>query len=79
MALAGFKLTYDFGDPAAEAMTCRTDCALFDFSFLECARITGHRARDVIEMFTGRSMAALEENEIFYALRVGSGGRVDAD
>jgi len=79
MALAGFKLTYDFGNPAAEAMTCRTDCALFDFSFLECARITGHRARDVIEMFTGRSMATLGENEIFYALRVGSGGRVDAD
>lgn len=79
MAFEGFKLTYDFGDPAVEAMTCRTDCALFDFSFLECARITGNRARDIIEAFTGRSMVALEEKEIFYALRVGSGGRVNAD
>lgn len=79
MALEGFKLTYDFGDPAVEAMTCRTDCALFDFSFLECARITGHRAREVIETFTGRSMAALGEKEILYALRVGSAGRVNAD
>jgi aminomethyltransferase len=60
-------------------MTCRTDCALFDFSFLEGARITGHRARDIIEMFTGRSMAALSENEIFYALRLGSGGKASAD
>jgi aminomethyltransferase len=79
MALEGFKLTYDFGDPTAEAMKCRTDCALFDFSFLESARITGVRARDVIEIFTGRSMAALGEKQIFYALRVGSGGRIDAD
>ncbi|WMT72068.1 hypothetical protein [Bradyrhizobium sp. Ash2021] len=79
MALEGFKLTYDFGDPATEATTCRTDCALFDFSFLECARITGNRAGDVIETFTGRSMASLREKEIRYALRVGSGGQVDAD
>jgi aminomethyltransferase len=79
MALEGFKLTYDFGDPTGEAMRCRTDCALFDFSFLESARITGNRARDLIEMFTGRSMATLGESEIFYALRVDSAGRINAD
>lgn len=79
MALEGFELTYDFGDPAAEAIACRTNCALFDFSFLECARIAGHRARDVIETFTGRSMAALGEGQILYTLRVGSVGRVSAD
>jgi len=79
MALEGFDLAYDFGDAAAEARTCRTSCALFDFSFLECARITGDRARDVIETFTGRSMAALREGEILYALRVASAGRVNAD
>jgi glycine cleavage system aminomethyltransferase T len=79
MALEGFKLTYDFGDPAAEAMTCRTNCALFDFSFLESARLTGNRAGDLIEMFTGRSTATLGENEIFYALRVDSAGGINAD
>lgn len=79
MALKGFKLTYDFGDPKLEATTCRKDCALFDFSFLECAGITGDRARDLIEMFTGRSMATLGVNEIFYALRVGSSGGISAD
>jgi glycine cleavage system aminomethyltransferase T len=65
MALEGFKLTYDFGDPTAEAMTCRTDCALFDFSFLESARISGNRARDLIEMFTGRSMATWGKTRYF--------------
>jgi len=79
MALEGFKLTYDFGDAAAEARACRTDCALFDFSFLECARIEGNRARNVIETFTGRSMVLLWEKEIFYALRTGATGEVIAD
>ena len=79
MALEGFELTYDFGDPASEAMTCRADCALFDFSFLECAGITGARAGEVVEAFTGRSMARLQERRIYYALRVLSDGRVIAD
>jgi glycine cleavage system aminomethyltransferase T len=79
MALDGFELTYDFGDPAREAMTCRADCALFDFSFLECARITGDRAGELVETFTGRSMATLQEGRIYYALRVLSDGRVIAD
>ena len=79
MALEGFELTYDFGDPELEAATCRQDCALFDFSFLECAGISGYRACEVIERFTGRSMAALEEKHILYALRVDSNGIVSAD
>jgi aminomethyltransferase len=79
MALEGFELTYDFGDAAAEASACRTDCALFDFSFLECARLEGNRARSVIETFTGRSMAGLREKEIFYALRSSTAGVVIAD
>lgn len=79
MALKGFALTYDFGDAAAEAWMCRTDCALFDFSFLECARLEGNRARSVIETFTGRSMIALRQNEISYALRTGPIGEIVAD
>ena len=79
MALKGFALTYDFGDAAAEARACRTDCALFDFSFLECARLEGRRARSVLEAFTGRSMVALRQNEILYALRTGPTGEVATD
>ena len=79
MALADFARIDDFGDAAAEARACRTDCALFDFSFLECARIKGTDARQVIEEFTGRSLSALEPGRIAYALRVDAAGAVAAD
>jgi glycine cleavage system aminomethyltransferase T len=79
MALAGFALTNDFGDPAAEARACRADCALFDFSFLECARLQGPRARELIEVFAGRRLDALAERQIVYALRLDAAGNVLAD
>jgi glycine cleavage system T protein (aminomethyltransferase) len=79
MALAGFELTNDFGDPAAEARACREDCALFDFSFLEHARLQGPRARSVVETFAGRSLQALAEKQICYALRLDAGGKALAD
>jgi glycine cleavage system aminomethyltransferase T len=68
VALAGYPLVHDFGDAAAEARACRTDCALFDFSFLECARLEGPGARGVIEAMTGRSLVSLERGAIAYAL-----------
>ena len=79
MALACYPLKFDFGDAAAEARACRTACALFDFSFLECVRLVGARAGNIIETFVGRPMAALSEREIFYALRTGDAGEVIAD
>ncbi|MCL2430786.1 MAG: hypothetical protein FWD12_16305, partial [Alphaproteobacteria bacterium] len=79
MALLGFPLIEDYGNPAAEAKACRTHCALFDFSFLECVRLAGAHARTAVETFTGRSMQALAEGQIFYALRVDSDGYVLAD
>jgi aminomethyltransferase len=79
MALADFYRVDDFGDAAAEARACRTNCALFDFSFLECARLEGIGARGVVEAFTGRSLAALDVGKIYYALRVGPAGAVVAD
>ena len=79
MALGGFDLVHDFGDAASEARMCRTNCALFDFSFLECARLEGVHARSVIEAFTGRPLGALGEKEIFYALRAGPDGDLIAD
>jgi aminomethyltransferase len=79
MALAGYHVANDFGDPAAEARACRTEGALFDFSFLECARLQGPHACSVVETFAGRSLQALAENEICYALRVDAGGAAVAD
>src|SRR5579863_8302502 len=79
MALADFPRIDDFGDAAAEARECRHNCALFDFSFLECARLKGAGARKVVEKFTGRSLAGLETGRIRYALRVNVTGAVAAD
>jgi aminomethyltransferase len=79
MALADFHPIAHFGDPAAEASTCRSACALFDFSFVECARIKGGGARQILEAYAGRSLAALDIGKISYALRVNSGGEAVAD
>ncbi|HEV2624575.1 MAG TPA: hypothetical protein VGV62_05595 [Xanthobacteraceae bacterium] len=79
MALADFQRIDHFGDPAAEASACRSTCALFDFSFLESARICGGSARQVVEAFTGRPLAKLPVGKIAYALRLGAAGDVVAD
>jgi aminomethyltransferase len=79
MALADFERVDDYGNAAAEAGACRSSCALFDFSFLESARLEGSGARGVIEEFTGRSLEALPEGRVYYALRVGPSGESVAD
>lgn len=79
MALESFNLASDFGDAKAEAKVCRTACALFDFSFVECAALTGARARGIVEAFTGRPLQTLKERGIAYALRIGTGGNVASD
>jgi glycine cleavage system T protein (aminomethyltransferase) len=79
MGLADFPRIDDFGDAAAEARACRNECALFDFSFLECARLKGAKARYIIETFTGRSLAAMDIGQIYYALRVDPAGTVVTD
>jgi aminomethyltransferase len=79
MALADFECTDHFGDPAAEARACRSACALFDFSFIECAQVRGGAARQVVEAFTGRSLAQLSIAKIRYALRVDTARHLLAD
>jgi glycine cleavage system aminomethyltransferase T len=79
MALADFQRIDHFGDPAAEARACRGACALFDFSFLESARICGGTARQVVEAFTGRALTKLQVGKIAYAPRLSAAGEVLAD
>lgn len=79
MAFEGYDLKLDFGDASAEAGACRADCALFDFSFLECAQLAGAGAQRAIEVFSGRSLKSLRQNEIFYALRTSPAGEALAD
>ncbi len=79
MGLAIDSVTRDYGDVAEEVRACRTRCALFDFSFLERARVEGPQAQRVLEGFARRGLAALREGEIRYALRVDSLGHARSD
>jgi aminomethyltransferase len=79
MALADFQRIDQFGDPAAEAKACRSGCALFDFSFVECAQVCGRTAQQALESFAGRSLLELPVGKIRYALRVDGSGHALAD
>jgi aminomethyltransferase len=69
----------DYGDPELEAYACRTDCALFDYSFIGRARLCGPRALDAIGELTRRPLTGLPPGRIRYALREDSNGHVLSD
>src|SRR5262245_41002342 len=79
MALVFADLPHDHGDVTAEVVASRHRCALFDFSFLERARIEGPSAQQMLEAFGSRSLASLAPGRIRYALRVARTGAVLAD
>src|SRR5262245_19192971 len=79
MALVFADLPRDYGDAGAEVVACRGGSALFDFSFLERARIEGPSAQQMLEAFSGRSLAGLAPGGTRYALRVARSGAVLAD
>src|SRR5215475_8818545 len=79
MAFERSELKNDFGDPIGEARSCREDCALFDFSFLECVRLRGPDALSVVEAFVRRPLATLTQGAIAYAIRTDSYGTALAD
>ncbi len=69
----------DYGDPYGEARACRYACALFDFSFMSRARVSGAGALAALARLQPRPMHDLPVGHIRYALRIGSGGAVLAD
>jgi glycine cleavage system aminomethyltransferase T len=79
MKLNGIELRSDFGDPLAEARSCRQGSALFDFSFIRSARISGTRAQQIVEVFSSRSVQRLAEGKILYAVRADESGRAISD
>jgi glycine cleavage system T protein (aminomethyltransferase) len=79
MALDPSTLPRDYGDPEREAHACRTDCALFDFSFVGRARLEGPGALDAIAQLTRRPLTGLMPGQIRYALRADSNGRLLSD
>ena len=79
MTLDIARLTRDFGDAEAEARAARTDAALFDFSFIARARISGKAAAAVLTRFQSRPIADMAPGRIRYALRLGPDGAVESD
>jgi aminomethyltransferase len=69
----------DYGDPRGEAIACRSSAALFDFSFMRRARISGPRALALVELLSARRVSDLAPGRIRYALRVDATGHVLAD
>jgi aminomethyltransferase len=72
-------LRRDHGDPEVEAHACRTDCALFDFSFVGRARLEGPGALDAIGQLTRRPLTGLLPGQIRYALRADRDGHLLSD
>lgn len=72
-------LIRDYGSWRCEATACRHDCALFDFSFMSRAEVSGTDALAVLASFQNRSVHDMQPGQIRYALRIDAAHRVIAD
>ena len=69
-------LPRDYGDVRAEARSCRSAAALFDFSFMSRLRIEGSGASALIAKLTARRVDDLPSGRIRYAPRIDDAGHV---
>jgi hypothetical protein len=72
-------LPRNYGDVRAEARSCRSAAALFDFSFMRRIWIRDHRSNALVQTLTPRRIDDLLPGRIRYALCVGVDGRVLGD
>lgn len=72
-------LVRDYGDIAGEVAACRAAAALFDFSFLSAAWLSGPAALSTLAAITDRPLQTLAPERIAYALRNDARGRLCAD
>jgi glycine cleavage system aminomethyltransferase T len=72
-------LVRDYGDIEGEARACRSECALFDFSFVGRARITGPGALREIAALAGRRLDDMRPGTVRYALRTDAHGFLLSD
>ena len=82
MHASGFdpsQLIRDYGDPAQEAVTCRRQACLFDFSFVRRASVRGPAALALIGRLTSRGLESLSPGQIRYALHRNDRGRLLSD
>jgi len=72
-------LVHDYGDRDGEAQACRNVAAVFDFSFMSAARITGADALKAMASLTDRPLDDLTPGRIRYALCQRPGGWLRSD
>lgn len=73
------SLIPDYGDPAGEVRACREDCALFDFSFVRRASVSGSQAGELVSRFANRRVDDMAVGKIRYALRLNEDGSALSD
>mgnify|MGYP001974370353 CR=1 FL=1 len=69
----------DYGDIRGEVNACRTSAALFDFSFMFVAKVSGRAALDIIKQITDRNFGDMDSGKIRYALSYSSEGFLRSD
>jgi len=72
-------LVRDYGNWYDEALACRHDCALFDFSFMSRGQVSGSHAESTLAKFQNRPIDDMLRKQIRYALRVDTTNSVVAD
>ena len=72
-------LRQDYGDREGEAQACRNVAALFDFSFMSAAWVTGSDALKAVARLTDRHLDDLAQDRIRYALCRHPGGWLRSD
>ncbi len=72
-------LVADYGDAEGEWRACREACALFDFSFVQRARVSGPGALAAFGAVAPRRLDDLAEGRIRYALSAGADGVLVSD
>jgi len=72
-------LVRDYGDVESEVAACREHAAVFDFSFMSVARVSGPNPLKVIAQLTDRGLGGLDDGRIRYALCRDSDGWLRSD
>jgi glycine cleavage system aminomethyltransferase T len=73
------QLVRDYGNPREEAQTCRTSCALFDFSFVKRARISEEQTLAILAEYQPRNLNNLQPGRIAYSARLNHRLHVKSD
>ena len=73
------RLVRDYGDVEGEIVACRSSVALFNFSFMSLARVSGHDALKAIARITERRLDDMAPGRIRYALSCNPNGWLRSD